>query len=61
MCEHLLMASREMLKDILKMCIEIVFFGSLTPMGLHNAYRSRIHLFLISSFLIKHFEGVTII
>ena len=25
-----------MLKDISKMCIEIAFFGSLTPMGLDN-------------------------
>ena len=33
MCEHLLMASRKMLKDISQMCIEIVFFGSLTPWG----------------------------
>ena len=39
MCEHLLMASRKMLKDISQMCIEIVFFGSLTPMGLdYNRY-----------------------
>ena len=28
-----------MLKDISKMCIEIVFFGSLTPIGLdYNRY-----------------------
>jgi hypothetical protein len=39
MCKHLLMASREMLKDISQMCIEIVFLGSLTPMGLdYNRY-----------------------
>ena len=39
MCEHLLMASREMLKDISQICIEIVLFDSLTPMGLdYNRY-----------------------
>ena len=34
MREYLLTTSRKMLKDISQMRIEIVFFGSLTPMGL---------------------------
>ena len=39
MCEHLLMTSREMLKDISQTCIEIVLFDSLTPKGLdYNRY-----------------------